>query len=72
MIPAVLSALMRMTAAALAGRGWALLVTAISLVVGLLANYALVFGHFGLPALGLRGSALASVTVSVTATFAYA
>ena len=71
-IPAVLSALMRMTAAALGRPGWALLVTAISLVVGLLANYALVFGHFGLPALGLRGSALASVTVSVTATFAYA
>lgn len=71
-IPAVLSALMRMTAAALGRPGWALLVTAASLVVGVLANYALVFGHFGLPALGLRGSALASVTVSVTATFAYA
>ena len=71
-IPAVLSALMRMTAAALGRPGWALLVTAVSLVVGVLANYALVFGHFGLPALGLRGSALASVTVSVTATLAYA
>lgn len=71
-IPAVLSALMRMTAAALGRPGWALLVTAASLVVGVLANYALVFGHFGLPALGLQGSALASVTVSVTATLAYA
>ena len=71
-IPAVLSALMRMTAAALGRPGWALLVTAISLVIGVLANYALVFGHFGLSALGLRGSALASVTVSVTAMLAYA
>ncbi|GGB20300.1 multidrug resistance protein NorM [Sphingomonas metalli] len=71
-IPAVASALMRLTAAALGRPGWALMVTAISLIVGILANYALVFGHFGAPALGLTGSALASVTVSVTATAAYA
>ncbi len=71
-IPAVASALMRLTAAALGRPGWALIVTAISLVVGIAANYALVFGHFGAPALGLAGSALASVTVSIVATFAYA
>jgi MATE family multidrug resistance protein len=71
-IPAAASALMRLTAAALGRPGWALVVTAISLGVGILANWCLVYGHLGFPALGLEGSALASVVVSCAATFAYA
>jgi MATE family multidrug resistance protein len=69
---AVAAGLMRLTAAALGRAGWAFLVTALALGVAIVANWALVFGHLGLPALGLEGSALAGVLVSVAMCFAYA
>ncbi|MBY0300546.1 MULTISPECIES: MATE family efflux transporter [Sphingomonas] len=71
-LPAVLSALMRMTAAALGRPGWAMVVTLLALGVAILANWCLVFGNGGFPALGLEGSALASVTVSFASCLAYA
>ena len=46
----------------LAGNGkqhWVTLLSVISLVLGALLNYALIFGHFGCPALGVTGSGLA-------------
>lgn len=39
---------------------WALLVTGVAVVFNIGANWALVFGHLGLPALGLRGSGIAT------------
>jgi MATE family multidrug resistance protein len=39
---------------------WAMVVTAAAIVFNILANWVLVFGHLGLPALGLRGSGLAT------------
>jgi MATE family multidrug resistance protein len=39
---------------------WALAVTAATIVFNLAANWVLVFGHLGFPALGLRGSGLAT------------
>ena len=39
---------------------WAMLVTVAAIVFNIFANWALVFGHLGLPALGLRGSGLAT------------
>jgi len=68
---AVAAALMRLTAAALGRPGWALVVTALNLVVGIVVNWCLVFGHWGAPALGLEGSALANVAVSVTSVLSY-
>ncbi len=42
-----------------------LLIGIVTNVVNLIANYALVFGHFGLPALGATGSALGSTIAGV-------
>ncbi|SEN37381.1 multidrug resistance protein, MATE family [Sphingomonas gellani] len=67
-VPATLTGAMRGTAAALGRPGWALGVTCMALGLGLLFNWLFVFGHGGMPALGLEGSALASVlTTTVTA-----
>lgn len=70
-LPAVVAALIRLTAAALGRPGWALAVTALALGVAIFANWCLVFGNAGFPALGLEGSALASVLVSLASCAAY-
>ena len=67
----VAAGIMRTTAAALGRPGWALLVAALALVVDLIGNYALVFGHLGAPALGLYGSAAASVVALAAMALAY-
>ncbi|MDE0880265.1 MAG: MATE family efflux transporter [Sphingomonas bacterium] len=71
MIPSIAAAAMRVTAAALGRPGWATAVTALALVVNLIGNWLLVFGNLGFPALGLEGSAIASVTTSVAMLLAY-
>ena len=40
-------------------------ITGLALGTSVLANYTFVFGHFGAPAMGLEGSALASVVTSL-------
>jgi putative MATE family efflux protein len=69
---AVAAGLMRLTAAALGRPNWAFVVTGLALGVSLLANWCLVFGHWGFPALGLEGSAIAGVAVSVAMCATYA
>lgn len=71
-IPAAAAGLMRLTAAALARPGYVFAVTAAGLGVGIVANWLLVFGNAGFPALGLEGSAIASVAVSAAMLAAYA
>ncbi|SFP73750.1 MATE family efflux transporter [Sphingomonas rubra] len=71
-IPAAAAGLMRLTAAALGRPGYVFAVTAAGLGVGILANWLLVFGNAGFPALGLEGSAIARVAVSVAMLLAYA
>lgn len=71
MIPSVAASAMRVTAAALGRPGWATAVTALALVVNLIGNWLLVFGNLGFPALGLEGSAIASVTTSTAMLLAY-
>lgn len=71
-LPASLfAAVMRTVAATLDRPGWAMGVTAMAVGLALVANWALVFGNLGFPALGLEGSAWASVIVSVAMMLAY-
>jgi len=70
-IPAVTGALLRGTVATLGRPGVGTAVTALALGLNALGNWVLVFGHLGMPALGLIGSGLASVITSTTTMFAY-
>jgi MATE family multidrug resistance protein len=72
MLPNIWAGVMRTVAAALGRPGWAMAVTAMALGLGALGNWLLVFGHWGFPALGLEGSALASVVTAVVMMLAYA
>jgi MATE family multidrug resistance protein len=71
LLPSIFAAVMRTVAAALGRPGWALGVTAMAVGLGLLFNWLLVFGNLGFPALGLEGSAIASVLTVVAMMFAY-
>ncbi|MEG3147179.1 MATE family efflux transporter [Sphingomonas sp. RT2P30] len=72
LVPAIFAGVMRTAAAALGRPGWALGVTAVALGFGALGNWLLVFGHAGFPALGLEGSAIASVVTTTAMMLAYA
>lgn len=71
LIPSIAAGVMRTVAAALGRPGWALVVTLMALGSALLGNWALVFGHLGLPALGLIGSAIASVVTTLAMLLAF-
>ena len=58
---AAAAGVMRTTAAALGRPAWAFVATGVALVVDIVGNWALVFGHLGAPAMGLTGSALANL-----------
>ena len=70
-IPAVLGALLRGTVATLGRPGVGTAVTALAVLLAASGNWVLVFGHLGVPALGLLGSALASVITSTTTLMVY-
>ncbi|HEX4694998.1 MATE family efflux transporter [Sphingomonas sp.] len=72
MLPNIWAGVMRTVAAALGRPGWAMLVTAGAVGVNALGNWLLVFGHGGFPALGLEGSATASVITATGMMIAYA
>lgn len=72
MIPMVLAGHLRNTVSALGRPAVATAIAAFSVAVNALGNYALINGHFGLPALGLQGSALASVITAIGMVAAYA
>ncbi len=72
LIPSTIAGVLRITIATLGRPGWAMLVTALALVVNLIGNWLLVFGNAGFPALGIRGSAFASVFTSVVMMLVYA
>lgn len=71
MIPMIAASVMRTFVAALGKPGYATAITVLAVGVNLLGNWVFVFGHFGVPALGLQGSAISSVTTSVTMLAAY-
>lgn len=62
--PMLVANVLRNFVSALGRPVFATMITVLAIGVGALANYAFVFGHFGMPALGMDGSALASVMVS--------
>ncbi|MEO7634089.1 MAG: MATE family efflux transporter [Sphingomicrobium sp.] len=62
-LPFLLFQAMRNVVAALERPGWILAVSAVGILVNALLGWALIFGHFGLPALGIFGGGLASSIV---------
>ena len=64
MIPMVAASVLRNFVSALGRPIFATAITGVGLLASLLFNYAFVFGNLGAPALGLEGSALASVLTS--------
>jgi MATE family multidrug resistance protein len=67
-LPALGFVVLRSFVASLGRPIWALIATGATVLFNIAANWALVFGHLGLPTLGLRGSGLAT-TLSNTFLF---
>ena len=65
MVPMILASVLRNFVSALGRPVFATAITGLALGASILGNYAFVFGNLGAPALGLEGSALASVTTSL-------
>ncbi len=63
MLPFLLFQAMRNFVAALERPGWVLVISLAGVALNALLGWALIFGHFGLPALGLFGGGLASSIV---------
>lgn len=70
-IPMIVCNVLRIFVSALGRPVFATAITAIAILVNALGNYMLVFGHFGAPALGLEGSALASNITAIATLIAY-
>ena len=68
-LPFYLYIVLRSFISALERPGWALVVVFFAVVFNVLANWCLMYGHLGFPALGLPGSGLAT-TISSTLMFA--
>ena len=69
---ALVSNVLRSFVSALGRPVFATMVTLLSIGINALGNYMLVFGRLGAPAMGLEGSALASVVTSIIAVAIYA
>ncbi len=68
--PAMLFGVLRTFVAALDRAHYALWVTLVMLFANAAGNYVLIFGHFGAPALGLKGAAIASVGSNIVGVIA--
>ena len=68
MVPAVLVQVLRSYLSALERAGVVLWVTLIALAGNVIINYALIFGNWGFPEMGIRGAAIASIFVQVVST----
>jgi MATE family multidrug resistance protein len=71
MIPMVAASVLRNFVSALGRPIFATAITFVALFASLLFNYAFVFGNLGAPALGLEGSALASVLTALVQLASY-
>jgi len=72
MVPMLIANVLRSVVSALGRPVFATFITALAIAVNAAGNYALVFGHWGMPALGLPGSALSSVITGCVTALAYA
>lgn len=70
-VPMIAANVLRIFVSTMGRPVFATVITALAIGVNALGNYALVFGHLGAPALGLEGSAIASVITSVITMLAY-
>jgi MATE family multidrug resistance protein len=70
-VPLIAGNVLRTFVSALGRPGFATLITALAIGVNVLANWAFVFGHLGMPVMGLEGSALATVVTSLVTLAAY-
>jgi MATE family multidrug resistance protein len=71
MVPMIAANALRSVVSALGRPVYATAITALAIGVSALTNYAFVFGNFGAPAMGLEGSALASVLTGVFGFLSY-
>jgi MATE family multidrug resistance protein len=65
LLPALGYIVLRSFVAALERPVWALMVTGTAILFNIIANWVLVFGHLGFPALGLRGSGIATTLSNI-------
>lgn len=71
LIPMLLAAALRYYVSALGRPIFATAITGIGIFVNAFANYALIFGNFGAPELGLQGAAFATIITSLVILGAY-
>lgn len=71
MIPMIMASVLRNFVSALGRPIFATAITCVALLASLLGNYAFVFGNLGAPAMGLEGSALASVLTAIVQLASY-
>lgn len=72
MVPMIVASVLRGFLAALGRPVFATIIAALMIGVNALGNYILIFGHWGAPALGLEGSAIASVITAFAFVGCYA
>jgi len=65
MFPGLVIMVLKSFLSALERPGWVLWATVIGAVANVIANYALIFGHWGAPEMGVQGAAVASVVTHV-------
>lgn len=70
-IPMLIGNVLRSVVSAMGRPIFATFITALAIVVNAAGNYALVFGHWGAPALGLQGSAASSIITAIITALAY-
>lgn len=71
LLPMIVSNVLRTFVSTMGKPFLATLITALAILVNVLGNFALVFGYFGFPALGLPGSALSSLITATVTLIAY-
>jgi MATE family multidrug resistance protein len=71
LIPMIVSNVLRIFVAALGRPVFATAITGLAIVVNATGNWLLIFGNLGFPALGLKGSAIASVVTGFVTLAAY-